>query len=179
MPSSRPIWFNIMRVEQAVAELCGDDDFRAKVEYLSQSIGGWERWFQLELAYHIYSLYNNICEIKLEDRTAYSGGMYRADLTLIDKNSMKATTTVELKCQGANCAPSTFASQVDQDIKKGDSAAQGRDYEVIAIVQSEAALRSVKNYLGPRYPDLVSAHKFEGYTYLGGFIHYLRPGNSL
>lgn len=152
-----------------------DDGFCEKAKYFCSCIGGWERWFQMELVYYIFTLYGDNYSIKLEDNSVYSGtSVYRADLTLTHKARSNAKTIVELKCQVASSTPSAFARLVEQDIKKASLAAKGWDYEVIAITQGPREMEAVMNYLCPLYPNQISGREFDYLSAPGAFIHFFR-----
>lgn len=164
-----------MRIEQVVSELCkGNDKFRRKIEYLSQATGGWERWFQLEMAYYIYEQFHLTYDINLEDSTVYSGGAYRADITLTSKTPHRMNTIVELKCQVAGTSASAFAQLIERDIQKALHAADGWDYEVIAITQSSDDMESALEYLTARFKTKVSGRNFVNLDCPGAFIHFFQ-----
>lgn len=105
-----------MRVVREVSALFSDPGFIRKANILSGAKGGWERWFQLELACHIAVSYIEGYKIKLEDSSVYPGTHMRADLVLKARRFSKTTTVVELKCQTAAETIEDFFDRVEDDI---------------------------------------------------------------
>lgn len=164
-----------MRIEQVVSELCrGDDGFRDKIEFLSQATGGWERWFQLELAYYICERFHDNYDVRLENSAVYPGTPYRADLTLTSKTTQRVKTIVELKCQVTGTTAAAFAQLIRQDIQKALSAARGWDYEVIAVTQGPNDMEYILSELSPRYPGQISGREFINLGSPGAFIHFFK-----
>lgn len=164
-----------MRIEQVVSELCrGNSSFRDKIEYLSQATGGWERWFQLELAYYIRQNFSSNYDIRLENNAVYPDEPYRADLTLTNRATHRMQTIVELKCQVTGTSAAAFARLIEQDIQKALSAARDWDYEVIAITQGPGDMKYILNELRPRYPGQISGHPFINLSAPGAFIHFFQ-----
>lgn len=158
-----------------VSELCkGNDGFRDKIEYLSHATGGWERWFQLELAYYIRENFSSNYDVELENSAVYPGTPYRADLTLTNKASHRMQTIVELKCQVTGTSAVAFARLIEQDIQKALRAAGNWDYEVIAITQGPGDMEYVLKELGPRYPGQISGREFANLSSPGAFIHFFQ-----
>lgn len=164
-----------MRIEQVVSQLCQcNSSFRDKIEYLSQATGGWERWFQLELAYYIRENFSSNYIIKLENNAVYPNEPYRADLTLTNRAVHQMQTIVELKCQVTGTPAAEFARLIEQDIRKALSAARDWDYEVIAITQGPNDMQYILNKLSPRHPRQISGRPFINLRSPGAFIHFFQ-----
>lgn len=161
-----------MRVKQQVISLFGNKDFIKKANMLSQMKGGWERWFQMELAYYIainFPLYN----IKLEDKTVYPQTALRADLTL----TRRSTTVVELKCQVAGSSTDDFQNLIEGDIAKVSKLDWDDDYQVIALVQDKDDVEYLYQRLVQKYPDEITRYIFpENLLSPKGFVCFYRAG---
>ncbi len=71
-----------MGIVQVVNALFHDSEFISKANFLSRMKGGWERWFQTELACSIAKTFSSGYKITLEDNSVYPGTALRADLVL-------------------------------------------------------------------------------------------------
>ncbi len=162
-----------MRVEQAVKDLFSNGAFIQKVNFLSQMKGGWERWFQMELAYYIATTCGKGYRITLEDSTVYPDTALRADLVMQYPYLSQTTTVVELKCQVAGGDTGAFVGMVAEDIEKGAALEPGDDYQVIALVQDRRELEDIYHELACAYPNKVSRHRFlPDLQAPGGFVHF-------
>lgn len=167
-----------MRIVEAVNTLFHNQSFICKANFLSGMRGGWERWFQLELAYYIASCYAGTYDITLEDNTAYPGTALRADLTLQSRIMSKTTTTVELKCQVANAPIDNFWALVESDIQKLPALAPGNDYQVIALVRDRKDVEGLYHALATAHPGQVSYYVFStALSSPGGFVSFYQGAN--
>lgn len=162
-----------MRVVQEVNFLFSNADFIQKANFLSRVKGGWERWFQLELAYYITMRYSGRYDIPLEDNTVYPRTALRADLVLSSRILSKTTTVVELKCQVDTADTKEFCSLIERDINKIPSLAPGDDYQVIALVRDRADVKPLQETLAKSHPDQVSGYTFPfSLSSPGGFVSF-------
>ncbi len=168
-----------MRVVQQVNALFNSSDFIIKANFLSQMKGGWERWFQMELAYHIAKTCSLGYDIKLEDNTVYPGTALRADLVLKCHYLTKTTTVVELKCQVASASREDFYDLIEADIGKLPALAPGDDYQVIALVRDRADIEPLYHDLATSHSDQVSRYTFPlSLNTPGGFVSFYRGGTN-
>lgn len=166
-----------MRVVEEVNALFGDPGFIRKANFLSMMKGGWERWFQLELAYFIANRYAGTYNITLEDNTAYPGTALRADLTLQSRILSRTTTTVELKCQVATAHINDFGNLIESDIRKLPALAPGNDYQVIALVREQKDVERLYHGLAKAHPNQVSKYTFPtSLATPGGFVSFYKSG---
>lgn len=149
-----------MRVPQVVSSLFSTQEFINKVNYLSQLKGGWERWFQMELVWHIAANYSSTYQIAVEDSTVYPGTALRADMTIHCPYLSGTTTVVELKCQVAGGNIDTFIGLVKEDIAKRTGLKGCNDYHVIALVQTQKELERVRQALAATYPGMITPYYF-------------------
>ncbi len=162
-----------MRVVQEVNELFSDKAFIQKANFLSGIKGGWERWFQMELAYYIASRYAGTYNISLEDNTVYPGTALRADLVLRSRILSKTTTVVELKCQTAAASTEDFYKLMESDIGKIPALAPGDDYQVIALVRDRTDVEPLYHALAQAHPNQVSRYSFpKSLAAPGGFVSF-------
>lgn len=162
-----------MRVAHAVNTLFSDGEFIQKANFLSQLKGGWERWFQMELAYYIAKTCGKGYRITLEDSTVYPDTALRADLTMQCPYLSKTTTVVELKCQVAGGDTGNFIRLVGSDIEKSAKLEPGDDYQVIALVQAREELEGVYHELACAYPGKITRYEFlSPLEAPGGFISF-------
>ncbi len=162
-----------MRVVQEVNELFSDKAFIQKANFLSGIKGGWERWFQMELAYYIASRYAGTYHISLEDNTVYPGTALRADLVLRSRILSKTTTVVELKCQTAAASTEDFYKLMESDIGKIPALAPGDGYQVIALVRDRTDVEPLYHALAQAHPNQVSRYSFpKSLATPGGFVSF-------
>lgn len=164
-----------MRVTEVVSSMFRRPDFIQKANFLSQMRGGWERWFQLELAYYIATQYSSLHTVTLEDTTVYDQPALRADLTITSPVLSKTTTVVELKCQIAGTDAGRFYQLVDADIQKVLQSKLGHDYQTIALVWNMADLKEIGQTLVFKYHDQVQPYIFDSSLKTpAGFISFYK-----
>lgn len=162
-----------MRVAREVSALFSDPGFIRKANILSGAKGGWERWFQLELACHIAVSYMEGYEVTLEDSTVYPGTHMRADLVLKGRRFSKTTTVVELKCQTATETIEDFFDRIEDDIANIPDLAPGNDYQVIALIRDREDIEPLYGALARNHPGQMERFPFD--TSLispGGFVSF-------
>lgn len=166
-----------MRVVQVVNALFSDSDFIRRANVISKMKGGWERWFQMELAYTIAKDYVGTYDITLEDNTVYPGTALRADLVLQSRILAKTTTVVELKCQVATASTEDFYNLIEADIGKIPALALGNDYQVIALVRDRDDVEPLYHALAVAHPNQISGYTFPGnLSTPGGFVSFYQEG---
>lgn len=146
-----------MRVAAEVNALFSDRNFIQRANFLSRVKGGWERWFQLELAFHIAVSFVEGYEITLEDSTVYPGTHMRADLVL---QGNRTTTVVELKCQTATEAIEDFFARIEDDIANIADLAPDKDYQVIALIRGRKDIEPLYGALARNHPGQVERFTF-------------------
>lgn len=138
-----------------MTRMCQDNpELREKAACLSRVFGGWERWFQLELAYYILTHYWGNYEVKLEDGSAYPGSGCRADISIHRGRPSREDTFVELKCQTRNESPHVFVDHIVSDIAKMKQSRSGWDCQLLAFTQTRGDTQAVEAELiarGKRY----------------------------
>lgn len=159
-----------MRVAAEVNALFSDRNFIQRANFLSRVRGGWERWFQLELAFHIAVSFIEGYEVTLEDSTVYPGTHMRADLVL---QSDRTTTVVELKCQTAAEDVDGFLARIEDDIANVPDLAPGNDYQVIALVRGRKEVETLYRKLAANHPGQVERFIFpQGLRSPNGFVSF-------
>jgi len=164
-----------VRVTQEVNALFSDSDFIKKANFLSQMKGGWERWFQMELACRIAKTCPPGYQIKLEDNSVYPGTALRADMVLKCPVLSRTTTVVELKCQVAFARTEDFYKLIEADIGKLPALAPGDDYQVIALVRDREDVEPLYHLLAKSHPDQVTRYTFPpNLNTPGGFVSFYK-----
>lgn len=146
-----------MRVAAEVNALFHDKSFIERANFLSGVKGGWERWFQLELAFYIAFCFADEYEVTLEDSTVYPGTHMRADLVL---RSDRTITVVELKCQTAAEDIDGFLARIEDDIANIPDLAPGNDYQVIALVRGRKEVETLCRKLTAKHRGQVDRFTF-------------------
>lgn len=163
-----------MRIESVVAQMCQcNPGLREKVACLSRAFGGWERWFQLELAYYIGTQFWGKYDVKLEDGSVYPSTGYRADISIYSDRIPRTATFVELKCQSKNEDPGYFARQIVNDLNKMDKGKPDWDCQLLAFTQSpEDTYRVGSELRSQGYAPVI--HKLQGLTVPDAFLSFFR-----
>lgn len=164
-----------MRIINEVSDLFNDKEFIHRVNMLSGVRGGWERWFQMELAYHIAVRYKVAYDVTLEDSGVYPGTNMRADLVLRGRSYTDTVTVVELKCQTASETLQHFCDQIEGDIANVTDLAPGMDYQVIALVRSQNDVAPLYQALATKYPSMVQSRLISTVISPGGVINVYIP----
>lgn len=168
-----------MRVVQAVNSLFTDAAFIRKANFASRLKGGWERWFQMELAYAIAKEHSVTCSVSLENESVYPGAAFRADMVLQSAIGLDTTTVVELKCQTLQGDTEDFYQLIESDIQKIGALASGTDYQVIALVRDRADIEPLYHALANSHPDQVNRYTFPStLTFPSGFISFYQGAGS-
>ena len=159
-----------MRVIERVRNFIKDPLNRDKITFLMQKRGGWERWFQLELAYWIARDFKQY-EVELETHD-YVNGALRTDILLTKGTEYK--TAVELKCEQANADSNRFVQSVFNDIEKAQQLSSSiTAFTAVALIQNPDTMR-VANQMLPtligQRPTLIS-FDYEGFD-LSGLLYY-------
>lgn len=121
-----------MRIEKVVSQFIKDENNKAKIDYLSSLKGGWERWFQLELAYFIHLYYEHYGYTVYTEENIYTNPRFRLDL-LIEKEDI-AKHYVELKCQVNGEDINKFAEFLSDDFLKMNYELEKGNFSGINII---------------------------------------------
>lgn len=167
-----------MRIEQIVSEMVYDRLLRDKIHTLCGAVGGWERWFQLELVYYIATHRPGMCTVELESASAYPDTECRADLFLRSARASQSDTFVELKCQTRDETPARFVQQINNDLRKMDASRSNCSRQLIAVVRTERDAQNVARELGQTPYAQAIWHRFEGLTVPFGFFSCYRDPNN-
>ena len=159
-----------MRVIERVRNFIKDPLNRDKITFLMQKRGGWERWFQLELAYWIAHDFDGY-SVELETHD-YVNLALRTDILLTKGTEYK--TAVELKCEQANADSNRFVQSVFNDIEKAQQLSSSiTAFTAVALIQNpdtmEVADQMLTTLTGQR-PELIS-FDYEGFD-LPGLLYY-------
>lgn len=162
-----------MRVIERVRNFIKDPLNRDKITFLMQKRGGWERWFQLELAYWIARDFKQY-KVELETHD-YVNGALRTDILLTKTtSSSEYKTVVELKCEQANADSNRFVQSVFNDIEKAQQLLPSiTAFTAVALIQNphtmEVADQMLTTLIEQR-PALISFN-YEGFA-LPGLLYY-------
>lgn len=159
-----------MRVIERVRNFIEDPLNQDKITFLMQKRGGWERWFQLELAYWIAHDFDGY-SVELETHD-YVNLALRTDILLTKGTEYK--TAVELKCEQANADSNRFVQSVFNDIEKAQQLSSSiTAFTAVALIQNpdtmEVADQMLTTLTGQR-PELIS-FDYEGFD-LPGLLYY-------
>lgn len=162
-----------MRVIERVRDFIEDPLNQDKITFLMHKRGGWERWFQLELAYWIAHDFDGY-SVELETHD-YVNLALRTDILLTRLRWHAGyKTVVELKCEQANADSNRFVQSVFNDIEKAQQLSSSvAEFTAVALIQNpdtmEVADQMLTTLTGQR-PELIS-FDYEGFD-LPGLLYY-------
>lgn len=134
-----------MRINSLVSSFLKQPGTIKKIEFMQQLNGGWERWFQLELAYYYTEAYYKPDNYALTE-VRYSHSNQRCDLVF--KNDTTHYTDVielEIKCQTLGQSLTAFGNAIWEDIEKMRSA--GKPIYVLGVLQDTTGIDELNSAL--------------------------------
>lgn len=105
-----------MRINDLVTKYLNDSDNLDKLKYMSNLNGGWERWFQLELAYYYANIYKHDPRVSLTE-VIYGEESKRCDLVFFNVTT-NSNIYLEIKCQTTHQDLKMFSTKLRDDYKK-------------------------------------------------------------